>query len=129
MFWRWKKDLYGLRIFSKWSNIYIITFINLLKTLGELLEKRGQLEELEARYYIKQIIEAINYCHKYKVVHRDLKPDNLIISEAMEVKLIDFGLSNRINKPSRVWLFYIDYIFEFIYTFCVFIFLFLIFKK
>jgi serine/threonine protein kinase len=60
------------------------------------------LEEVEARYYIKQIIEAINYCHKYKVVHRDLKPDNLIISEAMEVKLIDFGLSNRINKPSRV---------------------------
>jgi len=66
------------------------------------LEKRGQLEELEARYYIKQIIEAINYCHKFKVVHRDLKPDNLIISESMEVKLIDFGLSNRINKPNRV---------------------------
>lgn len=67
-----------------------------------MLEKRQQLEELEARYYIRQIVEAIHYCHKFKVVHRDLKPDNLIISESMEVKLIDFGLSNRISKPSRV---------------------------
>ena len=74
----------------------------MVQTLGDLLDKRESLAELEARYYIKQIIEAINYCHKYKVVHRDLKPDNIIISENMEVKLIDFGLANEITKPKKV---------------------------
>lgn len=78
------------------------------QTLGELLEKRGQLELLESKYYIKQIIEAVGYCHKFKIVHRDIKPDNIIISSAMQIKLIDFGLSNSIHRVKKVG-FYVNF--------------------
>lgn len=40
-----------------------------------------------------QIIDGINYAHDQKVIHRDIKPQNILVNESMEVKLIDFGIS------------------------------------
>ena len=67
-----------------------------------MIEKKGKLTEAEARKYTKQITLAIHHCHRFKVVHRDLKPDNLIFTESMDIKLIDFGLSNMIKKSNKV---------------------------
>ena len=53
------------------------------------------LDEKKAQYYFKQIVQAINYCHKLHVVHRDLKPENVVFFEKLGiVKLTDFGFSN-----------------------------------
>ena len=44
----------------------------------------------------KQIVEAINYCHKNNVCHRDLKPENFLFEtkdDSSDIKVIDFGLS------------------------------------
>jgi serine/threonine protein kinase len=51
-----------------------------------------QLSESEARSIFRQIAAAINYCHSTQVVHRDIKPTNILMSTG-RVKLIDFGLS------------------------------------
>lgn len=43
--------------------------------------------------FLFQILRGLNYCHRKKILHRDLKPQNLLISETGELKLADFGLA------------------------------------
>lgn len=62
----------------------------------DLLKKRKQLTEPEVRYYLLQIVDALKYMHKRKVIHRDLKLGNLFLND-MEVKLGDFGLATQLE--------------------------------
>lgn len=53
------------------------------------------LTEEKAQYFFRQIVLAIDYCHKLHVVHRDLKPENVIFFKNKDLaKLTDFGFSN-----------------------------------
>lgn len=61
-------------------------------SLDELINKKQGLPEAEASKYIRQIVEALSYMHKHKVLHLDLKPGNIMLSNGNAV-LIDFGLS------------------------------------
>lgn len=56
------------------------------------------LSELEAKYCLKQIFEALQYVHSLGVVHRDLKPENLFFDEFGSIKIGDFGLSRFVNS-------------------------------
>ncbi|KAL0696991.1 hypothetical protein Bca4012_064171 [Brassica carinata] len=58
-----------------------------------LLKGIGCLEEPVARVYIAEVVLALEYLHSEGVVHRDLKPDNLLMAHDGHVKLTDFGLS------------------------------------
>ncbi|PRP86726.1 hypothetical protein PROFUN_02875 [Planoprotostelium fungivorum] len=60
--------------------------------LKNLLETR-MLTEIEAKFYICEMIAAVNTLHKLGFVHRDLKPDNFLFDSTGHVKLADFGLS------------------------------------
>jgi len=66
---------------------------------GELFEKIISLKhfsERKAAQTIKQILSAVNYCHRLKIVHRDLKPENILYESKKEdslLKVIDFGTS------------------------------------
>ena len=46
-----------------------------------------------AASYMKSLFQAINHCHAQNIVHRDIKPDNIMITANNTVRLIDFGLS------------------------------------
>ncbi|KAL0000299.1 hypothetical protein SO802_019901 [Lithocarpus litseifolius] len=64
---------------------------------GDLLKYilgKGILQEEEARKIFQQIISGVEHCHENNVVHRDLKPDNLLLDSERNVKITDFGLSN-----------------------------------
>ena len=63
-------------------------------TLNDLINKRKRLTLAEAKYYLKNLVEGVNYIHSQHVVHRDLKPANLVISNNMELKIADFGLAS-----------------------------------
>lgn len=51
-----------------------------------------------ARYYFKQLIEAMEFMHSNNVVHRDLKLENLLLDEDYNLKIADFGLSTTVES-------------------------------
>ena len=61
--------------------------------LFSLLEKYGCFPEDIAKYYTAQIVAALDYLRQQYVIHRDLKPDNILLDSNGHLKLVDFGLS------------------------------------
>ena len=72
---------------------------------GQMLDyiiSHGRLRERAARKFARQIGSALEYCHKNNVVHRDLKIENILISQTGNIKIIDFGLSNLYNPEDHL---------------------------
>ena len=63
-----------------------------------LLMKKDILTEEEARFYTAEMILAVDSVHKLNCIHRDLKPDNILIDKRGHIQLSDFGLSKIADK-------------------------------
>lgn len=63
--------------------------------LSAYLRSHGKIPEDMVQTLARQILHALNYLHKRRITHRDIKPDNILIAslEPLKVKLSDFGLS------------------------------------
>jgi serine/threonine protein kinase len=66
--------------------------------LMSLLIKKDVLNEDDARFYIAELVLALESLHGMGCVHRDLKPDNILIDKNGHIKLSDFGLSKLSDK-------------------------------
>ncbi|XP_072207726.1 cyclin-dependent kinase 3 [Excalfactoria chinensis] len=53
--------------------------------------------------YLFQLLQGVSFCHSHRVIHRDLKPQNLLINEAGAIKLADFGLARAFGVPLRTY--------------------------
>jgi len=80
-----------LDVFEENNTSYIaMSFIKGL-TLQSMIELFGKLDYRTAVNYIAQIAEAVDYIHQHDILHRDIKPDNIIITIEDKAILIDFG--------------------------------------
>eukprot|EP01017_Pseudomicrothorax_dubius_P023981 TRINITY_DN2552_c0_g3_i2.p1 TRINITY_DN2552_c0_g3~~TRINITY_DN2552_c0_g3_i2.p1 ORF type:complete len:295 (-),score=72.90 TRINITY_DN2552_c0_g3_i2:51-935(-) len=63
--------------------------------LFDVVNDRGRLPEDEAKGYFRQIAEAMQYCHDKRIIHRDLKLENVLLVKqgSPEVKVVDFGIA------------------------------------
>lgn len=102
-----KKLAYALRFdflnsvlfaFQDSKNLYLGTY---QATYGDLLRVKGKIKtEVTFRYMAVQIILGIEYLHACLIAHRDLKPDNILISGDYYLKITDFGVSKKIPDRS-----------------------------
>ncbi|KAM6459796.1 inactive serine/threonine-protein kinase PLK5-like isoform 3-T3 [Liasis olivaceus] len=83
------------RHFADQENIYMVLEYCSRKSLAHILKVRGMLTEPEVRFYLKQIINGLQYLHQQGIVHRDLKLSNVFITKSMQVKIGDLGLATR----------------------------------
>jgi len=67
------------------------------KTLEKVLEKEGTLDWTQAADLLRQISQGVEHAHSNKIIHRDLRPSNILVSEAGLAKITDFGTSAWLN--------------------------------
>jgi len=106
---RARREIAILKQLNTLENPYIVKFIDSTETPahiiiiqeyvsgGELvncMEKNQGLPELIAHRLFRQILFALECCHQNKIIHRDLKLQNILLDENNNIKLIDFGVSN-----------------------------------
>ena len=83
-----------------YSSICDIAFhITFQYYIPEYLINIKRMSEDDARHKFRQIVEAVHYCHQKNIVHRDLKAENLLLDENMDIKL------------AGTYILYIEYIF------------------
>ncbi|MBK9973922.1 MAG: protein kinase [Planctomycetes bacterium] len=63
------------------------------KTLQQLVKERGAMDERQALEAIAQVGRALEHAEKHSLVHRDVKPDNIMVTRDRQVKLLDLGLA------------------------------------
>mmetsp|Transcript_47181 Transcript_47181/g.34492 ORF Transcript_47181/g.34492 Transcript_47181/m.34492 type:complete len:100 (-) Transcript_47181:487-786(-) len=71
---------------------------------GELyrrLQKEKVLNELNAKFYIVQVILGMGHMHDHHVIYRDLKPENILLGTDGYIKLADFGLSKLLKENKQ----------------------------
>jgi len=87
------------------SKLYLVfEFLSMdLKKYIDSLPKEQLLDKMLVKSYLHQIMEGILFCHKRRVLHRDLKPQNLLIDRKGAIKIGDFGLARAFGIPVRVY--------------------------
>ena len=68
----------------------------------DYLVLHGRMKEKEARAKFRQIVSAVQYCHQKKIIHRDLKAENLLLDSEMNIKIADFGFSNEFLPGNKL---------------------------
>ena len=72
---------------------------------GELfsyITQKNRLKEEEACRLFQQLISALSYLSKLGIVHRDVKPENLLLDNQLNLKMVDFGLSNTYKQGEKL---------------------------
>merc|ERR1711974_447446 len=80
------------------ANLYLVMEYVPGGDMMTLLMKRDILTEHETRFYMAELVLAIESIHNLNFIHRDLKPDNLLLDRTGHMKLSDFGLAKEFRS-------------------------------
>ena len=69
--------------------------------IGHLVKAMKHIPENAVKYWAVQMLLGLNYLHDEDILHRDMKPDNLMITNEGDLKIIDFGLARVLHEGSK----------------------------
>ena len=78
--------------FEEGGNAYLVMNFVEGESLADRITRQGPLPETEVLAWGRQLLDALAYCHSQGIIHRDIKPQNVIINSDGQVVLVDFGL-------------------------------------
>jgi len=84
------------------SMLYLVSEYAPQGEIFEYIARHGRMSEALARRKFWQMVLAVEYCHSRRVVHRDLKAENLLLDSNMNIKIADFGFSNFWSPSSNL---------------------------
>ncbi|KAI9306978.1 kinase-like domain-containing protein [Cunninghamella echinulata] len=89
--------------FQDQANLFMVLDLMLGGDLRFLLDRYGKLGEMQARYYVADLICALEYLHTRRIAHRDIKPDNILLDEKGHAHLSDFNIATHFHskRPKR----------------------------
>jgi serine/threonine protein kinase len=87
--------------FQTEENLYLVTDFLQGGELCYHLRKEKRFSEPKMKFYVCQIILAIEHLHKNNIIYRDLKPENILFDKEGNIKVTDFGLSKIINNENN----------------------------
>lgn len=87
---------------NKHGNFYYIVMEYLEESLSQRMKKVGVLPPEEALEIIKMIASALDYAHRKGIIHRDIKPDNIMFRADGTVVLVDFGIARAMDSATQL---------------------------
>ena len=87
--------------FQTKKSLFMITEFMAGGEMFHHLHECGHFDENRARFYIAELVLAIDHLHKNNILYRDLKPENILLDEIGHIKLTDFGLSKIMNNIEK----------------------------
>lgn len=92
-------------VHSNSNKIYLVfefLDMDLKKYMESIPEGQGMSRNMVKKFMV-QLVKGIYYCHSHRVLHRDLKPQNLLIDKEGSLKVADFGLARAFGVPLRAY--------------------------
>jgi serine/threonine-protein kinase len=80
------------------QHVFLVMELVSGRTLRDLLRERGRLEPAEAVSIMEPVLSALSAAHRAGLVHRDVKPENILLSDDGIVKVADFGLARAVES-------------------------------
>jgi len=90
----------ALDFFEESGRPYLATAYQPYPTLKYLNQQAARFSPLEALNIIQQLCQAMHYIHDQGVIHRDIHPENILITEEKRVLLMDFGCARKVFAPN-----------------------------
>ncbi|KAJ2728915.1 Suppressor of Sensor Kinase (SLN1) [Coemansia sp. BCRC 34962] len=89
---------YGFEVHRE--KVYLFMELCSKGSLAQVIRDQGRIEEDAAKIFVVQILRGLKYLHDNDICHRDIKCDNTLLDESMNIKLVDFGAAKVLNRQS-----------------------------
>ncbi|KAK2868797.1 hypothetical protein Q7C36_000668 [Tachysurus vachellii] len=96
-----------LEVFRRKRRLHLVFEFCEQTVLNELDKHPRGVPEIQLKRIIWQTLQAVNFCHKHNCIHRDVKPENILLTKTGVIKLCDFGFARILTGPGDD---YTDYV-------------------